>query len=85
MIHAGVPSFFVLGSEDGHIPTVWLLLYQTMAHTSNTTQTRKKKVRVKIRGPQFEPTAEDINPASSYIYIYAYTMLQESSTHAFYE
>ena len=27
MIHAGVPSFFGLGLEDGHVPTFWLLLY----------------------------------------------------------
>ena len=26
MIDAGVPSFFGLGSEDGHVPTFWLLL-----------------------------------------------------------
>ena len=27
MIYAGVPSFFGLGLEDGHVPTFWLLLY----------------------------------------------------------
>ena len=26
MISAGVPSFFDLGSEEGHVPTFWLLL-----------------------------------------------------------
>ena len=27
MIHAGLPSSFGLGLEDGHVPTFWLLLY----------------------------------------------------------
>ena len=27
MIYAGVPSFFGLGLEDGHVPTFWLLVY----------------------------------------------------------
>ena len=26
MIHAGFPSFFGLGLEEGHVPTFWLLL-----------------------------------------------------------
>ena len=30
MIYAGVASVFGLGLEDGHVPTVWLVLH---AHT----------------------------------------------------
>ena len=26
MIYAGIPSFFGLGLEAGHVPTIWLLL-----------------------------------------------------------
>ena len=26
MIYAGLPSFFVLGLEDFHVPTFWLLI-----------------------------------------------------------
>ena len=26
LIYAGIPSFFVLGLEDGHVPTFWLLV-----------------------------------------------------------
>ena len=27
MIYTGLPSFFGLGLEDGHVPTFWLLLW----------------------------------------------------------
>ena len=30
MIYAGVPSFLGLESEDGHVPTFWLLLYKRL-------------------------------------------------------
>ena len=28
MMYAGVPSFFGLGLEDGHVPSFWLLLFR---------------------------------------------------------
>ena len=31
MIYAGCPSFFGVGFEDGHVPTLWFLLYTTPA------------------------------------------------------
>ena len=30
IIYAGIPSFFGLGLEDGHVPTLWLLLYKVV-------------------------------------------------------
>ena len=30
MIYAGVPSFFALGSEDGHVPSLNLRIYITV-------------------------------------------------------